>query len=122
MSKKVLIVEDDKFLSDIYQNQLQKEGIETQVAVDGKEALVYLEKENPRVIILDMIMPRMNGFDFLEALRKNNEWNDIPVIVLTNLGQEGDKARCHELRECTYLVKTEVEIDRVIKLIKEKIS
>lgn len=122
MSKTVLIVEDDKFLSDIYQNQLQKEGIETQVATDGKEALTCLGKQKPDAIILDMIMPRMNGFDFLESLRKNSAWDAIPVVVLTNLGQETDKTRCRELRDCTYLVKTEVEIDQVIKMIKEKLA
>lgn len=122
MAKNILIVEDDNFLSDIYKHQLQKEGFETQVAAEGRAALDCLEKQIPDLILLDMIMPGMNGFDFLEALRQNSRFDQIPVMIITNLGQDEDKRRCQEMRACSYFVKTEVTIDSIITMIKEKLS
>lgn len=122
MMKKILIVEDDSFLSDIYKNQLQQEGFETEVVTDGRAALVCLERTAFDLILLDMIMPGMNGFDFLEVMRQDNRFNQTPIMILTNLGQEEDKRRCQEIKECSYFVKTEVTIDEMIKKIKEKLG
>src|SRR3989339_1425328 len=122
LKKFILIVEDDSFLSDIYQNQLKQEGFETEVSTDGKSALKVLEKKRPNLIVLDMIMPGMNGFDFLEIMRKEKKNDDIPVFILTNLGQDEDKKRCREIRECSYFVKTEISIDDVVRKIKEQVS
>lgn len=121
MAKKILIVEDDTFLSDIYQRQLQKEGFETEVAGEGRAALACLEKQISDLVLLDMIMPGMNGFDFLETMRHDHRFDGVPVVILTNLGQEEDKKRCQEIGECSYFVKTEVTIDSMVKFIKEKL-
>jgi DNA-binding response OmpR family regulator len=119
--KFILIVEDDNFLSDIYQNQLQQAGFETRVVIDGQAALVAVKEKIPNLITLDMIMPGMNGFDFFETLRQDKKYEDIPVMILTNLGQENDKKRCLELKKCSYFVKTEISIDDVISKIKEQV-
>lgn len=122
MKKNILIVEDDNFLSDIYKNQLQQDGFATEVATDGRAALACLEKTAFDLILLDMIMPGMNGFDFLEATRRDGRFSPIPVMILTNLGQEEDRRRCQEIKECSYFVKTEVTVDEMVQKIKEKLG
>lgn len=113
-NKTVLVVEDDHFLSDIYKHQLQEQGCLVSVAADGAQAMEALDALKPDVILLDLIMPGMNGFEFLEALRAQERHKDRRVIVLSNLGQEGDKERCAKLGVAQYLVKTQVSVDEVV--------
>ena len=115
--KKILVVEDDRFLSDIYKRQLAEKGHQVEVAVNGKEALEKLEMMVPDVILLDLIMPGMDGFDFLAELRKQPAHEKRRVIVLTNLGQDGDKERCHTLGVKEYFVKTEMSIEDVVNAV-----
>ena len=79
----------------------------------------FLKKNKPDLIILDLIMPGMSGFDILEQLKASTGLSKIPVIVLTNLGQEEDKKRCLELGVKEYYVKTATSLEQVIKRIKE---
>lgn len=119
MSKKkiILVVEDEHFLSDIYKHQLEERGCGVHVAGDGLEALEVLTRVKPDVILLDLIMPAMNGFAFLEALRAQAAHKTRRVVVLTNLGQEEDQARVKALGVEEYLVKTQVGIEDVMALI-----
>jgi two-component system alkaline phosphatase synthesis response regulator PhoP len=112
--KTVLVVEDDHFLSDIYKRQLESKGCKVQVASNGTEALKTLKTLKPDVLLLDLIMPGMNGFEFLEALRGDTGHKKTRVIVLSNLGQESDKERCRALGVKEYLVKTEVSVDQIL--------
>lgn len=115
--KSILVVEDDHFLSDIFKRQFESLESSVVVAVNGKEGLYALDHHKPDVILLDLIMPVMDGFDFLEALRALPEHKKRRVVVLSNLGQEGDKERCKALEVKEYFVKTDVSVDQIVKII-----
>lgn len=119
--KKILLIDDDEFLLDIYQHKLTKEGFEVSIAKDAEEGFEIMKKTKPDLIILDLIMPGMSGFDVLEQLKSTSGLSKIPVIVLTNLGQEEDKKRCLELGVKEYFVKTETSLEQIIKKIHEVI-
>ncbi|MEK7452076.1 MAG: response regulator [Patescibacteria group bacterium] len=111
----VLIVEDDRFLSDIYKMAFTQKKHAVHVCGNGKEALSYLKENKPDIILSDLMMPDMNGFDFLESYVGEKGKLDIPVIVLSNLGQESDKEQCKKFGIKEYLVKTEVDIDTILE-------
>lgn len=119
MTKKVLIIEDDEQISRVYGIKLKQEGIETISAVDGDDGLKKIETEKPDVVLLDLMLPRHDGFWVLEEKIKNNKIKNIPVIVLSNLGQEQDKERAMGLDAKDYLVKADVSIKQVIEKIKK---
>lgn len=119
-ANKVLIVEDDHFLSDIYLNALKKVGVKAQVAKNGREALAALGESEYQLILLDLIMPEMDGFDFLKALKKAS-LTKIPIIVLTNLGQDGDREECKSYGVLDYLVKTDIKPEDVIERVTKAI-
>ncbi len=116
--KKILVVEDDLFLIRAYQIKLEKEGFEVMVATEGTAAMDYLQKDPPDMVMLDLMLPGISGFDVLENIRKNPKWKGVPVIVLTNLGQEQDKKRVEELGVKDYIVKANVKIADVIEKVK----
>lgn len=116
--KKVLITEDDKFLANAYRLKLAKEGFETKVAGDGKEALEILQTYKPDLILLDLVMPVMDGFATLEAIHKDNQLNGIPVIVASNLGQKEDIDRATSLGAKGYIVKADMPMSQIISKIK----
>src|SRR3972149_9776794 len=91
--KIVFVVEDDVFLVKAYQIKFQKAGIEVWVVTDGKEALKYLAKDPPSVVLLDLLLPGVSGFDILAEIRKNEKWKNVPVYILTNLSQSEDVER-----------------------------
>lgn len=122
VKKYILIVEDDPFLSDIYKGLYEEHGYEAEVASNVQKAMEMLETRVPDLITLDMIMPGMTGFDFLEILTGKEEWKDIPVVVLTNLGQEEEKQKCQESHDCVYLVKTNVSLDEIVAAVQEKLG
>ncbi len=120
-SKKLLIIDDDEFLLDIYQHKLTKEGYEVSISTNAESAFELMQKNKPDLIILDLIMPGMSGFDVLEQLKTMPNLSIIPVIVLTNLGQEEDKKHCLELGVKEYFVKTSTSLEEVMKKIEELI-
>src|SRR3989304_118989 len=109
--KKVLVVEDDVYLSGAYKLKLVKLGFEVMTAGDGEEALARLRDFQPDLILLDLIMPRKDGFETLEALKRNPVWRDIPVLVATNLSQKEDIDRAISLGADDYIVKTDPSMD-----------
>lgn len=117
-TKKILIVEDDKFLSLVLKGRLEKEGVGVIQAFDGKEALDVLKKDIPDLILLDLIMPNMSGFEFLEILRQDPQYRTIPVVVISNLGQESDVEKAKSLGVIEYYVKVRTSIDDLILKIK----
>ena len=120
MTKKVLIVEDDQFLANAYRVKLTKQGFEIQLAGNGIEALEILKSFMPDVIITDLVMPEMDGFAFLEALRSDPTISGIPVVVSSSLGQTEDLDRIWNLGAADYLVKSDLSlndlIDKIIKI------
>jgi len=112
--KKVLVVEDDHFLAKIYKIKLAKENIDAIISLDGEEALEIIKKEKPALILLDMVLPGMNGFEILEKVRQEPALKKIPVIILSNLGQDADIARGKELGVIDYFVKSDISIHDVV--------
>lgn len=111
--KSLLIVEDEKPIAKALQLKLSHSGFDVEIATNGEEALQSMEKSKFDLILLDLIMPKMNGFDFLEELKKRK--NTIPVIVSSNLSQEEDMKRVKSLGAVDYYVKSNVTIAQVVE-------
>jgi DNA-binding response OmpR family regulator len=108
------LAEDDKFISLAYKDGLARQGFEVIHAPDGAEAVKLAKSEKPDIILLDLIMPEKNGFEALEELKADNETKDIPVIILSNLGQETDIKKGRELGAVDYLIKSNYAITEVV--------
>ncbi|MEK7535656.1 MAG: response regulator [Patescibacteria group bacterium] len=121
--KTIFIVEDDKFLRDLASQKLESEGFKLNSATTGTEALEYLEK-NPRpdIIVLDLILPGLSGFEVLEKVKANPNLKDVPVLILSNLGQEEDIEKAKKLGAVDYLVKAHFSFAEIIKKIREIIG
>ena len=119
---KVLLVEDDNNLREIFQMRLQAEGYTTAVAADGEEGLVAAIKEKPDLVIADVMMPKLSGFEMVESLRAAPETKDIKVIMMTALGQAEDQARGEKLGVVKYLVKSQVTLEDFARVVKEALG
>lgn len=119
MSSKVLLVEDDNNLREIFEMRLQAEGYDTLAASDGEEALVVALKEKPDLIIADVMMPKMSGFEMLETLRAAPDMNNVKVVMMTALGQAEDQTRGEKLGVVKYLVKSQVTLEDFVRVVKE---
>ncbi|MEK7150810.1 MAG: response regulator [Patescibacteria group bacterium] len=108
---KILLIEDDKFLIKLYSEKLVREGFEVSMAISGEEGLKKIERERPDLILLDIILPQKNGFDILSEVKLNPNTNSIPVIMLTNLGQDADIKTGMDLGAADYLIKTDFSIN-----------
>lgn len=116
---KIMLVEDDNNLREIYEARLLAEGYEIVAAKDGEEALALAVKERPDLIISDVMMPKISGFDMLDILRSTPETKDTKVIMMTALSQAEDKARADKLGADRYLVKSQVTLEDVAKVARE---
>lgn len=116
-NKKILLVEDDMFLSKIMEERLQDEGWDVNLAGNGEEGLQKAKSYLPHLILLDMILPKMNGFEVLEALKKDKIAKDIPVIVISNLGQDEDIKNAKKMGAVDYLVKSNFSMKAIIEKI-----
>jgi DNA-binding response OmpR family regulator len=116
--KKILLVEDDDALASVYQTRLQAEGFDLKRVPNGEEALAAAMEYKPDLILLDVMMPRVSGFDVLDILRNTPETASTKVIMLTALSQDSDKERAEGLGVDDYLVKSQVVIADVVDKIK----
>ncbi len=112
---KILLVEDDNNLREIYEARLQAEGYQIVSAKDGEEALVVAKAERPDLIISDVMMPKISGFEMLDILRNTPELRETKVIMLTALGQAQDQTRASNLGADLYLVKSQVTLEDIVK-------
>ncbi|HUD07489.1 MAG TPA: response regulator [Candidatus Saccharimonadales bacterium] len=119
MTAKIMLVEDDTNLSEIYKARLEAEGYEILSAKDGEEALAMAVKNHPDLIISDIMMPKISGFDMLDILRGTPGIEATKVIMMTALGQSEDKSRAEKLGADRYLVKSQVTLEDVIKTVHE---
>lgn len=119
MPKKILIIEDDKILADMYAIKFRKEGYDVLETQNGLTGLEMAKKEKPDVILLDVILPAMDGFSILAEIRKTEGIESTPVILLTNLGQPGDLEKGRILGASDYLTKSNTTPAEVIKRVKE---
>ena len=120
--KKILLVEDEKELADVITLQLKENGFDVEVAYDGIEGLEKALDYRPDLILLDIIMPKMDGMTMLKKLRKDHWGAGVKVILLTNLDDNTRVAEAVKQHSFDYLVKADWNIKDVIKLIKEKIG
>lgn len=116
---KVLLVEDDFSLRDIYSARFQAEGYTLVTASDGEEALATAMREHPDLIVLDVMMPKISGFDVLDILRSTPETKGTKVIMMTALSQESDRQRGEALGVNKYLVKSQVTLEDVVVAVKQ---
>lgn len=116
---KVLIVEDDKFLSELISTKLDKEGFSIALAGDGETGLKKAEEFKPEIVLLDIMLPGMDGFEVLEKLKASPELKKIPVIILSNFGQESKVERGLQLGAVDYLVKANFTTGEIVSKIKE---
>ena len=116
---KVMLVEDDASLREIYSIRLAAEGYEIISAGDGEEALAVAVKEKPDLILSDVMMPKISGFDMLDILRSTPETKDIKVIMMTALSSDDQKERGENLGADRYLVKSQVGIEDVVNMVHE---
>jgi DNA-binding response OmpR family regulator len=122
MAYKVLVVEDDAFLGGAYRLKLTKEGFEVEIATDGEEALVRLNTFTPDVILMDIIMPRKDGFSTLQDIKRNDSLKHIPVIMATNLGQAGDIEKAKSLGAYDFITKSNLSISDLVAKLKAVIE
>ncbi len=119
---KILLVEDDKSLREIYGVRLLAEGYDIVSAGDGEEALAMAIKERPRLILSDVMMPKISGFDMLDILRSTTETKDVKVIIMTALSSEDQRKRGEQLGADKYLVKSQVGIEDVVRAVHETLG
>lgn len=120
--KKILLVEDDDSLASVYLTRLEAEGFLVKRVPNGEEALSATLEFKPNLILLDVMMPKVSGFDVLDILRNTPETADAKVVMLTALSQDSDKQRAEELGVNDYLVKSQVVIADVVEKIKAHLA
>lgn len=116
--RKILLVEDDTALASVYRSRLELEGFDVCEANNGEDALSLAVSEHPDLILLDVMMPKISGFDVLDILRNTPETTNIRVIMLTALSQPKDKERAEQLGVDGYLVKSQVVIGDVVERVR----
>lgn len=116
---KILIVEDDSYISDMYRIKLESDGFEVEIAADGQAGLDAILKSHPDLVLLDVVMPKMDGFSVLQKIRKNPDFKNMPVVMLTNLGQKDSVEKGLLLGANGYIIKAHFTPSEVVEKIKE---
>jgi CheY-like chemotaxis protein len=119
---RILLAEDDRILRKAGEVSLKKKGYEVICAVDGEDALAKARDHKPDIVLLDVMMPRLNGFEVLLALKADPGIRDIPVIMLTNLEQPSDIKRARDAGAHSYLVKSNMNLDDLAARIKDALA
>ncbi|HXY17936.1 MAG TPA: response regulator [Candidatus Nitrosopolaris sp.] len=120
--KKILLVEDDNNLADVYLTRLKAEGFDVRRVADGEEALSAAIEYKPDLVVLDIMMPKVGGFDVLDILRNTPETTNLKIIMVTARGQDSDRQRAENLGVDDYLVKSQVVIADIITRIKQQLN
>jgi len=120
--RRILLAEDDRFLRKAGEMALKRAGYTVLTAVNGEEALRTAQSELPDLILLDLIMPKLNGFDVLQALKKEAPTAQIPVIILSNLGQDRDVQQALEAGAAAYLIKTNLSLQALVQRVEEALT
>ncbi|OJI07835.1 hypothetical protein BK004_00090 [bacterium CG10_46_32] len=118
----VLLAEDDQFLRRMYATKLSQANVSAVLAEDGKQALDCARKQTPALIVLDILMPKMDGFEVLEELKKDPVLKDVPVVLLTNLSEAEDISRAKKLGAAEYLIKAHFLPSEVLSVVKKYIQ
>lgn len=119
---KVLIVEDDRFIAKAYADGLKRVGCEVDIAYNGFEAIEKVKAGKPGLIILDLILPGIDGFGVLEQLRQTEGLKDTPILVLSNLSQSSDIEKAKELGATDYLTKAKFSMKEIVNKVQEHLG
>lgn len=117
--KKIALIEDDEPLLQMYKDALVRGGFDVVSANDGQEGFVLINKEKPDLILLDLMMPRMNGFEVMKKMKNDPEINQIPIIILTNYPEVNNVARAVQLGAKEYRLKTDFTPDQIVEKVKK---
>lgn len=123
--KRILLVEDDRFLSDMYSTKLAESGFEVELAVDGEEGLAKIKEKKPDLVLLDIVLPKKDGFEIMQEVRKDESLKNVLIIALTNLGQKEEVEKGMKLGANDYIIKahfTPTEVDAKIRALFAKQS
>lgn len=119
MTKLILLIEDDEFLRELISKKLDQEGFKVSQAVDGEEGMKMAKKESPDLVLLDLILPGIDGFEVLFLIKKDKALSQIPVIILSNLGRREDIEKGLNLGAVDYLIKAHFTPQEIIGKIRE---
>jgi CheY-like chemotaxis protein len=120
--RRILVAEDDRFLRKAAEMALKRQGYTVLTAANGEEALRAARSEAPDLILLDLIMPKLNGFEVLQALKKEALTAHIPIIILSNLGQDRDVQQAMDAGATAYLVKTDLSLQALVQRVEETLT
>lgn len=120
--KKVLAIEDEKFLSNVLKQRLEKEGFTVSQAFDGEDGLKKAREEKPDLILLDLILPQLSGFEFLQTVKTDPQLSQIPVVVASNLGQQSDIEKAKSFGVIDYYVKATTPVDDIVGMVKRSLG
>jgi DNA-binding response OmpR family regulator len=119
MPKKIIIAEDEAFLSKVMASKLKKEGFEVIVCEDGEECLSAIRSQKPDLVLLDLLMPKKDGFAVLEEVRSDKDIKETKFIITSNLGQESDVEKGKKLGALEYIVKANNSIHEIVAIVKK---
>jgi DNA-binding response OmpR family regulator len=122
MDKKILFIEDEKSLQEILGQVLKQHGFEVKEALNGQDGIDFVEKFEPDLILLDLILPKVNGFDVLKKIKSNEKTKKIPVIILTNLESGENVQRVLELGAFDYLVKSNYSLNEIVNRVENALN
>ena len=122
MAKKILIIEDEEILLNLLHKKLSQEGFDVSLAKNGEEGLKVMKEIKPDLVLLDIVMPKMGGFEVMEEMRRDSELKEIPVIIVSNSGQPVEINKAQELGAKDWLIKTEFDPEEVLEKVKKQIS
>ena len=120
--KKILIIEDEEVLLGLLQKKLESEGYQVFTALDGEAGLEKMKKELPDLILLDIVMPKKDGFQVMEEMHDHEQLKTIPIVIISNSGQEVELERAKSLGAKDWLIKTEFDPMEVIEKVKKQIG
>ena len=122
-AKKILLIDDDPLIVRMYERKLVKEGFAVTLASNGEEGLKALEKDAPDIVLLDVLMPKMNGWETLKKIKENPKTAHIPIVVLTSLGdRKDDIQKFKDVGVKEYIVKSEVDLKTLVATIRKYIQ
>lgn len=116
-NKKILIIEDEPLLGNLLKQRLEKEGFLISLAKNGEEGLDFLKKEKFDLVLLDIILPKISGFELMDDIKKNPEINQAPIVVVSNLGQDQDILKGQNLGAVNYFIKAQITIEELVEYI-----
>jgi DNA-binding response OmpR family regulator len=119
---KLLVIEDERALNKAFEDKFARAGYEVKVAFDGEEGLALVKSFAPDAIVLDLVMPKKDGFEVLRELQSDSALSMIPVVVVSNLGEDGDLKRALALGAKDYYVKSEHPINEIVEKVKDAIA